>query len=390
MAPNPGALRATPLSKLKKLDRKTKPIVCSDVKRRTWLIDRNDGIVEIVLDSGNISAGDQSAPLHELELELKCGKQESIFELARELGQAAPIHVGVLSKYERGLMLADGAFDRAQKASTVQLRNEMTVGQAFEAIVHGCIRQFRLNEALIIAERDPDALHQARVAIRRLRTAFSLFRPAVRQGSLAPLREELREFIRPFGEARNLDVFLESHEDQLGRSDRRKLKSARAGAYHQVIDSLEAQQTRDMLLDLVEWTASGDWRKQAASGPIGPFATQRLEKAWRTVRRKGKGLSDDEERQLHRLRIRIKKLRYTVDFLAPLYGRKRVRNFSSSLEKMQDCLGLIHDDMINRQIVSDYELSEVARTDITRRSGQLRTMVKGFSRLKQTPGFWAG
>jgi triphosphatase len=286
-------------------------------------------------------------------------------------------------------MLAEGAFDHEQKAAPAQVCKNMAVGQAFETIVRGCIRQFRLNEALIIAERDPGALHQARVAIRRLRTAFSLFRPAVRQGSLAPLREELHAFIGPFGEARNLDVFLESHEDELGRGDRRKLKSARAEAYDQVIGRLEAQQTRDMLLDLVEWTASGDWRKHAASRPIGPFAAERLDKAWKTVRRKGKGLSDDEERQLHRLRIRIKKLRYTVAFLAPLYDRKRVRNFASSLENMQDCLGLIHDDMINRQIVSDYELGEVGRTDITKRSGQLKTMAKRFSRVKSVPCFWA-
>src|SRR3982751_4631417 len=69
----------------------------------------------------------------------------------------------------------------------------------------------------------------------------------------------------------------------------------------------------------------------------------------------GNRISDLEERQLHRLRIGIKKLRYAVGFLGPLYARKRVRKSASSLEKMQDCLGLIHDDIVSRQIASDFD-----------------------------------
>ena len=74
----------------------------------------------------------------------------------------------------------------------------MTVGQAFAAIVHECIRQFRLNQALIIAERDPDALHQARVAMRRLRTAFRYSGRRSGRDRLAA-QDELRDFLEPFG-----------------------------------------------------------------------------------------------------------------------------------------------------------------------------------------------
>ena len=101
-------------------------------------------------------------------------------------------------------------------------------------------------------------------------------------------------------------------------------------------------------------------------------------------------LSELEEHQLHRLRINVKKLRYAVDFLAPLYPRKRVRKFASSLEDMQDCLGLVHDDMVSRQIVADFALGETGRTDVTSRSRQLKAMETRFNRLKRVGRFWTG
>src|SRR4249919_1985088 len=352
MALDPKALGQTPLGNLRDLGRKAKPVSCLDVERTTWLIDRDGSMVEVALDSATVSSASQKASLHELELELKGGKQAALFDFAHELSHAVPLKVSVLSKEERGRMLAEGACRHEYKASVVDIRKEMDIGQVFALLVQECVRHFRLNEALIIAERDPDALHQARVAMRRLRTAFSLFHPAIRQSSLKPLRKELRRFASPFGEARNLDMFLNNHGDELGDSDRRKLTSARAKAYKQVIETLKSQPSRDMFLDLVVWTASEDWRKDAASAAIRKFATAQLDAAWRKVRRQGKGLNGFNEKQLHKLRISIKKLRYAVDFLAPLYAKKRARKFALSLEKIQNCLGLLHDDVISRQIVS--------------------------------------
>src|SRR5688572_27892296 len=80
--------------------------------------------------------------------------------------------------------------------------------RGFAAIAQSCLRHFRLNEPLIIKHREPDALHQARVAMRRLRSALSLFRPAVFDADFPGLREELRWFTGQLGHARNLDVLL--------------------------------------------------------------------------------------------------------------------------------------------------------------------------------------
>jgi CHAD domain-containing protein len=81
-------------------------------------------------------------------------------------------------------------------------------------------------------------------------------------------------------------------------------------------------------------------------------------------------------------------MRYAVDFFAPLFARKQVRKFGSSLEKMQDCLGLIHDEMVSRRIVADFGLGEMGRTEMTTRSRQLKTVETRFKHLKGQPLFW--
>ena len=103
------ALDWTPLGKLKTLNRKVEPVVCSDVERTTWLIDRDGSVIEAALDSGTVSAGDEEAKFHELELELRAGEPKALFDFAQEMGRDVPLQVGVLSKEERGLMLAEGA-----------------------------------------------------------------------------------------------------------------------------------------------------------------------------------------------------------------------------------------------------------------------------------------
>ena len=75
-------------------------------------------------------------------------------------------------------------------------------------IANACIQHYRLNEPLVIATRDAAALHQTRVAMRRLRSAFTLFRPALHGAEYQRLRNELRWFTAQLGDARNLDVYL--------------------------------------------------------------------------------------------------------------------------------------------------------------------------------------
>src|SRR3546814_5486970 len=78
------------------------------------------------------------------------------------------------------------------KAEPVALAGDMATAQAFQHIVQNCVRQFRLNEALLLIGRDAEALHQTRVALRRLRSAFSIFRPMRSEEHTSELQSLMR------------------------------------------------------------------------------------------------------------------------------------------------------------------------------------------------------
>lgn len=157
------------------------------VERHKWLVQEDETTIEVVLDRGKVSAGGRSDPICEIELELKLGDPAALFGLARKIDAVVPIRLGVLTKSERGYRLAEPGL-ASVKAEPVALRADTSAAQAFKHIVQSCIRQFRLNEALLFSTRNPNALHQARVAIRRMRSAFSIFKPMIGGRRRGPAR----------------------------------------------------------------------------------------------------------------------------------------------------------------------------------------------------------
>ena len=349
------AVDRTPLGK--RLDRavrrKLEPLVTSTVDRTTWRLTRTGSEIELVLDEGNIAAGGAEQALEELEVELKRGDPRAVFDLAREFGRTVPLRLGVLSKAERGFALAQGALDKATKSEPIAIDRDMNVADAFAAIVHACLRQFRRNEPLVAARRDPNALHQARVAMRRLRSAFSLFGRPVRDEEGERLREELRWFTGQLGDARNLDVLLQRLEDAgLPDDGRMALEAARERAYDTVIAAMDSQRLRDLLLDLVAWVELGDWREgKAAKKPIPEFAAKRIDRRWRKIRKAGREVAELEHEARHRVRIDIKKLRYALEFMTDLFDQAREKPFLSAVEKMQDELGYLNDIATARELL---------------------------------------
>jgi inorganic triphosphatase YgiF len=342
-----GALKSTPL---KRLLGKVKPKALASrvrtrFRRSSWLIERRGSRIEVVLDEGVVVSGKAEAPLCEVELELIEGKPRALFELAGEIGAAVPLRLGVLSKQERGLALAEGRLGRAARAEPIALAAPLTEADAFRAVAHACLHHYRLNEIVLLGSADPDALHQARIALRRLRSALSLFRPTVRGKDLHALRDELGWLAGQFGDARNLDVLLAGEPALAGNA---ALLRKRDKAYDRVAAALRADRALRLLLRLPWWIESGPWRfRDRAGGDASVLASGQLERQWRKVRREASHMGAADADQRHRLRLDVKKLRYSAEFFAGLYGKRAKAagrdRFIAALKDLQDRLGDLGD-----------------------------------------------
>lgn len=319
-----------------------------EVTRRIWDVQDGDTNVEVVLDRGTISAGDRHTSLCEIEMELKSGQPQILFDLARKLDGSVPVRLGVLTKPERGYRLTQ-ALQGAVKAGPVPLNKEMTAAEAFQVIVLACIKQFRLNEDLLLASRSPEPLHQARVALRRLRSAFSIFKPLLVDDAARELSAGLQELAGELGPARELDVLLQRAKPG---SLRDRLQTEREAAYERVAQVLGSGTARSLMLNLVEWVHIGFLLADADTEetrtlPACAFADRALSRFRRKVKENGRSLRGTDDEARHELRKDAKKLRYAADFFALLFNGKREKaqrkNFIIALEAVQDELGALND-----------------------------------------------
>ena len=370
------------------------PRFTTEISRTRRVVELDGARIEVALDRGEVRAGDAAVPFAELELELLDGPVSALFSLARTLDQAVPLRVAVRSKSERGHRLADQARSAASKAEPVVLDGEGNAGDAFAVIAGACLRQYRLNEALLLAgESQAAILHQARVGLRRLRSAFSLFRRLwaedPRAGTFA---QGLRDLAGALGEVRDLDVLITRFEGE----PRIRLEAARAEAFAAARDRMEAPATRAMMLDLVEWLAIGAWRTDAgdraeAGREVERFAADLLSRRRKRIKRNGKHLARLDEEARHQVRIEGKKLRYAAEFFAALWTgkkeRRRHKAFLDAIEALQEELGALNDvhageAVLARLGIAAEPAAEIDLPETLKRAGE------AFDVLMDVKPFW--
>jgi inorganic triphosphatase YgiF len=322
------------------------PLVRTRVSRTIWQVRHDDSWIEVALDEGAVTGGRARAPIRELELELLNGAPGAVFSLATDIAAATPLRLGVLSKIERGYALADGKLAQPAKAEPVHLTVPASAGEAFHTIAQACLRHFRLNETVLLESRNAEALHQARVAIRRLRSALSLFRPIAQDPERRHFNAELRWLGRQLSDARNLDVLIDQSAGDTGLHA--ALQPLRENAYEHVETTLRSERARASMLTFVAWLELGTWRRGKHAGhDLAALANKHLDRQWRRIARDGEDLAALDPEDRHRLRIRIKKLRYATEFLASLYATatpsRRSGDFLDALKQLQEQLGDLND-----------------------------------------------
>lgn len=353
-----GLLATTPAAKLFRPERMRAalaPVFRTEFERTSLRLAFADGsLAELCLDRGAIRSGRRSSAISEAEIELLAGSPVRLYELAQELVERVPLRLGQASKAERGYALARGVAAQPVKAAQLELDGQGSVAAAFAAIVRSCMAHLLMNEAGFLAGRDPEYLHQVRVALRRLRACFSLFQAVIPQPAFGPVVEQLREQGAALGKARDWDVFV--HEMLRGLRAQRadeaavlaferrcaRLRRAHLRTAQGVVASPAWQR---LWLELGRLLADGAWMQAYATLalPLDGYAASVLQQRATALKKRGKNLQQLDAAGRHRLRIAAKKLRYAVEFFAALFPKGRVRPYVQSLARMQEVLGGLND-----------------------------------------------
>ncbi len=351
--------------RLESLKAELQPAFTTDFLRTTWLLEPAPGVsIELALDHGEVRHGERREPISEIELELLSGPQSALFDLAQALQEEIPLRPEAASKAERGYRLFRDEAPRPVRAGASPVTAALAPVAAFRAVAFDCLEQLLRNEAGALRGEDPEFVHQARVAVRRLRSALRLWAPLLPADFLDAWRPAWQAFGQGLGEARNLDVFvnetlpplLERFPDHaaprqlqqlVGRQRERSRSTVRA--------SFAGPRFGRLILD---FSAAVHLLPEAeAAPPLATFARRRLQRMAGRVARLGREVRRDPVLH-HELRIAIKRLRYALDALAPLYRGRQVRKYIGAAAAMQETLGELNDIHVAQTLLAELRLRQ--------------------------------
>ncbi|WP_276208754.1 CYTH and CHAD domain-containing protein [Caulobacter sp. 17J65-9] len=322
------------------------------IERAARVMEEGATRLEVTLDEGHVEAPGLRSPLIEVELELQEGREEDLLKVARRLLEDVPLRLAVRAKSEAGYELIGDAHASA-KAASVELDRKMSSAEAFTAIGANCLLHLLRNERLVRERRAPEAVHQARVALRRLRAAMSLFKAQFIDLESIRLKDEMKRVAGALGDARDLDVFEgELHADGAEPEEMEALNAAflrrRESAYDAAVAALSDPAFVRLTFDILAWLHAGAWRETpAAQRPVLELAADELTRRRKKLRKQGPQLHKLTPEARHQVRIQAKKLRYGAEFFGSLAagakGRKRAEAFIGALKPVQDALGEMND-----------------------------------------------
>jgi inorganic triphosphatase YgiF len=403
-------LRETPLPALLAQHRATRalvPVFRTRFTRTLWEVDFRSSRIEIALDRGRIEAtvGRKRAVerIAELELELKDGRAEGLLALALRLAGRGPHGLALVpmvrSKAERGHRLASGTAPRPTKASARgfvdHLEPNMSSGAALRAILSHGLSVLLANTEALHEGRDPEFVHQARVALRRMRSALRLL-DRKHKDFPEPLANELRWVGQTLGAARDWDVLVESTLPAMVtaapaalrarmRTLHKRALRRRDQEHRKAVAALSSARFARLALSLQAWTMT----PAPKGGRLARRAPKVLARAHARLFDAAQFFAALSPQRRHRVRILAKRLRYALDVMSVALPAEPTERYVKALAELQDVLGELNDLAVARlharRLDAMKELRQFGRLWI---SGRERKLIRNAEeRLTQLGAF---
>jgi inorganic triphosphatase YgiF len=363
LAPDP---ELGPLKDLLPQGERLDPAFNVRVTRRQRSFRYQDAEIELALDQGEVVGGAARTPICEVELELKSGSPKALFALARELSKVAALYLSFDGKAARGQALVAGAQLQARRSEAIALARRATAAEAFQSVARNALGQISANALVLRDAPGPEAVHQLRVAARRLRSALSTFKAVVGDDALPFVKGELRWLAKSLDRPRSLDVLAEALVSEAARLEpppagmnglTAALDGARREAWAAAAETAASERFRALMIEVAAWVETGDWIATASGGSAKSFGREALAVQAAKVRKRARHLRRLDDGARHRLRIESKKLRYAMEAFASLYPRKAAARYAARVKDLQEALGELNDVAVAAPLLATLDLA---------------------------------
>src|SRR5215468_583730 len=392
------------------LDTTLRPVFETVVQRTTRYIKVQDSEIEFAVDDGEVRAGEERQDLREAELELKAGSAEGLLLAAEKLFAGHELKLSSRSKAERGYRLVLGKKDNStepERARPASVSHKDSSRKALSSMLDSAVRQVLVNRRAVLETDDPEASHQLRIGLRRLRSALRALRPVADRSSLHAFERSARDMGRSVGLLRDADVLISgihapvegAATDKTGFAELHEaLVRNREARRDEVRQVLGGPQWVKLQLYLTLWPRLLE-EIDGLNKPITKHARKVLAKAWKKPGKLGRHLERLNSAQRHEMRKALKKLRYQAEFMAPLFDKREGERFIHQLKALQDVFGYINDVRLAPRLI-EIQRERQAGSDAARAASYTvghhdaeaahiwRRAGKAWRKLECSPQFW--
>jgi CHAD domain-containing protein len=259
------------------------------------------------------------------------------------------------------------------------------------AYLRAQVAEIERTDPLILSGEDPDAIHDFRVAVRRMRSVLKSTRALYDETWLKSLRAELRWIGGELAAARDLDVLLVGLRKKAGPDEMpvvRLLETERRRAWKRARAALSGERYLKLLDRLTAAVEAPPVRRADIS--LEAVAAREFKKLRRAARKLG---SKSSAQQVHRARILAKRARYAAELAEPV-ARKRSRRFVKAARHFQDVVGSHQDAVVaadrirgvldrTKNIASAFAAGRLVERMTRRRRKARRELPRSWKRLER-------
>lgn len=343
---------------------------------------------------------------------LLSGDEDAVRSAALLITGAIPVAIPLSSLAAEGIALATGRPAAPRHRGAPVLPDGLT--DVADALAHSI---GHLTDAILAdaphanqpGQTGVEAVHQMRVAVRRARSALSVFRPAVEASALAAINGGLRALGHQLGPSRDWDVFVDETlpgirealpgDERLERLAtaairRRKEHRTALAAY------LGSNDFTVLTIELAWFAAATSWHVTTDDEPaaLPAFSAAVLQHRWKKLVAQGKRMDDLDIPGLHGVRLRAKRARYAAEMFATLYPEKATHRFIRRLSMLQQRLGTLNDGSVATHLLQElggpsgrhaYAVGAIVGF-LASRTGNIRPrIVRAFEKFRRQAAYWA-
>ncbi len=334
--------------------RALRPLFRVRTHRQRYAVLREDReAAEVVLDKTLLASPDgrHKADLQRVEVEALSEPPQVLHGLVEQLRAGCALQPAKQSKYEAGLASAGLHLPAAADLGPTAIDPALSIAEIARANLRRSLSRWLACEPGARLSENTEDLHELRIAVRQLDVYLRLFGDYLPR-ALAGLRPRLKEVLRALGAVRDLDVQLErlaafssaSNETHPGDGERlqplrARLEAERAAARKRMLQVLDRLSTQRIVERLRTALAKPTRATAPGNAPAAVVAPDLIRSSYKKLRKAAARIHDQSTpEELHAVRRRAKRLRYTLHAFEGFYG-EAADGILRALRRLQDVLG---------------------------------------------------